>query len=162
MTPSAKIVHQTRDRLRLRIQEKRRDLPYFLDLYEHLHRAPGVDEVTMNPTTGSVLLRFDDRHRNTVLGVVADSPQFALSSRPAISLSRSGKHTQPGRIEKFLNAQNASATDPRTIVFLIMFALSVRQLLKGQILAPVLTIALYGIDFAAGLKKDTEQPQGPD
>jgi len=156
MTPIATIVHQTQGRLRLRIAGKRRDLHFFLALYDHLRQAPCVDEVTMNPVTGSVLLYFDAQRLNTVIGALADSPLIALSSRPAIVSNAGG---EPGRIERFLNTRGTSTTDPRTIIFLIMVVLSVRQLMQGQILGPVLTMVLYGVDFAVGLRTQTEQSE---
>jgi hypothetical protein len=156
MSPSAKIVHRTQNRLRLRIAEKRRDLPYFVDLYEHLRREPGIDEVTMNPLTGTVLLRFDAQRRNTVIGALADSPHFALGPHPQDALARSGEGGAPERIERFLSHTGPSATNPKTIIFLIMLGLSVRQMFKGQILAPLLTMAIYSVDFAAGLKHEQQ------
>lgn len=161
MPPAAKIVHQTRGRLRLRIAEKRKDLPYFLELYEHLRQTPGVDEVTMNPVTGSVLLRFDAERSGRVIGTLADSPLIALPSQYSATSSKQEQGGGPGRIERFLASEGTSPTDPRTIVFLIMLGVSIRQLLKGQVLGPVLTILLYGADLAAGFKKDTE-PANPE
>jgi hypothetical protein len=36
-----------------------------------------------------------------------------------------------------------------------MLGLSVRQLLKGHLLGPLLTLTLYGLDFANGFRKQT-------
>ena len=71
MKPKAIIVHQTRDRLRLRVRQKRKDLAFFLEFYEQLRRTPAVEEICMNPTTGSVLVHFDGRRRNTLIGALA-------------------------------------------------------------------------------------------
>jgi len=54
------VVHRTRDRLRLRIPHRRKDIPYFLRLYEDLRRLPGIRDLVINPITGSVLLYLRD------------------------------------------------------------------------------------------------------
>lgn len=159
MTPIATIAHRTQGRLRLRIAQKRKDLPFFLELYDHLRRIPCVNEVIMNPRTGSVLLHFDEQHRNAVIETLLDSPMIALAPQQVLALD---KDKEPGRIERFLNERGTSATDPRTIIFLIMAGISVRQLFQGQIMAPVLTLVLYGFDFAVGLKTNTEQLEQPE
>jgi hypothetical protein len=153
MPPTAEIVHQTRERLRLRIAARRRDLPFFLRLYEQLRIAPGVEEVTMNPLTGSVLLRFDARRRNTLLGALADSPLISLQSRTRLNPAVEGRAGTAGGIIRFLESRGASATDPRFIVFLIMLGIAVRQLIKGQLLAPAVSLALYGLELLVLLRR---------
>jgi hypothetical protein len=44
----------------------------------------------------------------------------------------------------------------RILIFVIMLALSVQQLLKGQFLVPILTMVLYVVDLAAGLQLERE------
>ena len=158
MAPKAYIAHQTRGRLRLRIPGRRRDLPYFIGLYDELRHAVAVEEVTLNPVTGSVLLRFDPCRRNTLMGMLADRESFDLV--PSKGLARlvapplPGTTQNPGRIERFLTRTGANATDPQTIVFLIVTVLSVRQILRGQILIPVLTLLPYAINLAMVFRKD--------
>jgi hypothetical protein len=60
MQPGVRLVHRTRDRMRLRISEKRKDIRYFVDMYEILRKIPGVTDVVINPVTGSVLLYFPE------------------------------------------------------------------------------------------------------
>lgn len=68
MAIEVRVVHRTRERLRLRIPAKRKDIPYFLGLYEDLRRLPGIRELTINPVTGSVLLQFAQTADGAVLG----------------------------------------------------------------------------------------------
>jgi hypothetical protein len=140
----------------LRIAGRRRDLPFFLALYDHLRHAPGVEEVTMNPATGSVLLRFDQRRRNTLFGALADSPMIALDDQSTFGLwnRRDGKET--GRIDRFLAFGGGSAADPRTILLLVMLWLAVRQVIKGQLLAPAVTLVLYGLEHLLLFKRNRD------
>jgi hypothetical protein len=133
--------------MRLRIPERRRDLPFFLALYDHLRGAPGVDEVTMNPVTGSVLLRFDERRRNTLLGTLADSPLIAIEPLSAIGLSNGRNGAEGGPVGRFLASAGGGAVDARAIVLVLMAGLAARQLLRGQLLTPAVTLALYGLDY---------------
>jgi hypothetical protein len=142
--------------VRLRIAEKRRDLAFFLELYDHLRRAPGVEEVTMNPATGSVLLRFDRRRRNTLFGALTDSPMIALEDQSFFGAPNRQNGKDAGRIGRFLASRGGSASDPRTILSLIVLSLAIRQLLRGQLLAPAVTLTLYGLEHLFLLKRDRE------
>ncbi|MCU0833636.1 MAG: hypothetical protein MUC77_04245 [Chromatiaceae bacterium] len=81
--PRARIAHQTERRLRLRIDERRRDLVYFLGLYEYLRRLPGVEEVQADPLTGSALLHLQPGAVREVAIALAQSPWFMLDATPA-------------------------------------------------------------------------------
>jgi len=81
--PRARIVHRTTQRLRLRIDERRRDLGYFLRLYEYLRRLPGVEEVQADPLTGSALLHLQPGAGPEVAVALSQSPWFELDAPPA-------------------------------------------------------------------------------
>ena len=53
-----------------------------------------------------------------------------------------------------------SLNDMRIMVFLIMAILSVQQLLKGQLLAPALTMLLYVVDLAVGMRLERDAAAG--
>jgi hypothetical protein len=145
--------------VRLRIAEKRGDLAFFLELYDQLRGAPGVEEITMDPRTGSVLLRFDEQRRNSLFGTLADSPLIAVVPPPGFGFGDRGR-TEAGPIGRFLASRGTSVTDPRLIVTLIMLGLAVRQLLKGQLLAPAVTLALYGFEILVLLKRGSNRTDG--
>ncbi len=48
----------------------------------------------------------------------------------------------------------------RIVVFLIMAALSIHQLLRGQLLAPALTMLLYIVDLAVGMRMERDAAAG--
>lgn len=155
MAMVAEVAHHTRGRLRLRISERRKDLPFFLALYEELRRIPTLGEVTMNPLTGSVLLQFDEANRSAVIEALSTSRLIAVSQTP-LAASAPRVPVDTGDAMEALLARRT--TDVRTLVFLIIAALSVHQLLKGQLLAPILTLVLYGLDLATTYRMEKQDP----
>ena len=141
----AQIIHRTRERVRLRVAGRRRDLPYFLALYEDLRARPGIDEVSINPLTGSVLLGFHAEHGGRLHELLADSELLWLVPESAT-----------GDMAGHPHAFHSSLNNMRILVFVIMVALSIQQLLKGQVLVPFLTILLYVVDLAAGLRLERD------
>jgi hypothetical protein len=144
--------------VRLRIADKRKDVPFFLELYEHLRQGPGVEDVVINPATGSVLLHFDADRRHTLIGSLRDSPLIEVAEvqllgyRPRPS-SAQGEGALGGMLPSPGSAENA-----RSVLSLIVLGLTIHQLLKGHLLAPALTLLLYGADIAVGLKN--KSPRG--
>lgn len=141
--PIAHLVHQTAERWRLRVPDRKHDLPFFIRLYEVLRAQPEIQEITANPATGSVLVWFAPENQD----------------RLADALTRDGLLRLAATDQSPPNAHHAfhvSVNDTRILVFLIMFALSVYQLSKKQFLAPALTLSLSLIDLLAGLKLERD------
>lgn len=184
---SAQLVHRTRERWRLRVPARRRDLPYFIRLYDTLRKQPEIREITVNPATASVLIWFAEQDAARLPEALTRDGllELSASSSPVASRAESLQDAAGGRADgqasgrsprhdrtaaPHPNAQHAfqmSVNDTRLLVFLIMLGLSLYQLSKKQFLAPALTMALYGIDLLAGLKQEREaanhlrQPPAP-
>ena len=141
MAPTAYLVHRSHGRIRLRVPSRRRDLDYFLALYEQLRQEPVIGEITMNPVTAGILVLFDEQHADALPATLERSGLLALEREEERAL---------GVVEP--SPHHVTLNDMRTIVFLIMTALSIQQLLKGQLLAPVVTMALYLVDWVAGMR----------
>lgn len=146
---TARVVHRTRGRLRLRLPSRRYDLPFFMQLYDNLRRQPEIDEVTINPTTGSVLVWYAPEDADGIdqaltrggrLRIVAADPPGTPPGTP--------RGNQPAADHAF----HMGITDMRIILFVLMAGVSAHQLIKGQLLAPVLTMLLYLVDLAAGIR----------
>jgi hypothetical protein len=144
----ARIAHRSSGRLRLRLPRRRHDLPFFLGLYEALNRQPEIDEVNINPATGSVLVWFDPSDAHAITD--------ALTRGGLLRLHEGDLH--PEHAERHLF--HVSLNDMRIVIFLIMAMLSVHQLLKGQLLAPALTMLLYVIDLAVGMRLERDAAAG--
>jgi len=146
----ARLVHRTRERARLRVPSRRRDLDWFLALYEDLRAHPDIDEVTMNPVTGSVVLSFAPG--TNVDALLSGNRLLTLAAEPPPEGAHDDGH--PHHFHSGLN-------NMRILIFLIMSALSIQQLLKGQFLVPILTIMLYVVDLAVNLRLEQEAALEP-
>lgn len=134
--------------MRLRLPQRRHDLPFFLSLYESLRAQPEIDEVTINPATSSVLIWFDPAHEDALASAL---------TRGGLTLP-DDHQLQPEHAERHLF--HVSVNDMRIVVFLIMTTLSIHQLLKGQLLAPALTMLLYVVDLAVGMRMERDAAAG--
>ncbi|WP_462320755.1 hypothetical protein [Halochromatium sp.] len=140
--PVARVVHRTAERWRLRVPARKRDLPYFIGLYEALRAQPEIHEVTINPVTGSLLVWFAPADAAALPDALTRDGLLQLADRPEESAAAHAFHV--------------SVNDTRILVFLIILALSAYQLSKKQFLAPALTLSLYLIDLVAGLKLERD------
>jgi len=148
MSPRVRLVHRTRDRLRLRIPEKRKDLQYFLGLYDSLREIPGIADVEINPVTSSILLRFPCEVADSVFGTLY---QIGLLSVDAEA------HTsprEPGPIGHFLSRQRTSVVDIRAVLLLFLVALAVHQIRRGVLLVPALSVLWYAYDLLISYRKE--------
>lgn len=150
MRTQAQVVHRTRGRMRLRIAERRKDLPYFLDLYEDLRQVPGVTDVEINPSTASVLLYFPGESAGPVLHSLQrigllQNDEGERSSRPLV-----------GRMQGFFANHRSAATDVRTVLLTLMIGIAIHQALRGKILAPALSVLFYAYDLISAHKREKE------
>jgi hypothetical protein len=144
----ARVAHRSCGRLRLRLPQRRRDLPFFLQAYADLRAQPEIDEVNINPATGSILLWYDPAREHSLAEAVNRSGLLLLDD--------AALHPEHAQRHRF----HVSVNDMRIMVFLIMASLSIHQLLKGQLLAPALTMLLYVIDLAVGMRIERDAAAG--
>ena len=142
------LVHRTRGRMRLRVTDKRKDIPYFLALYENLRRIPGVTDVVINPDTGSILLHFPGESEAPILHSLA---RVGLLSADVDAQRRPGLL---GRMEQFLAKGHRDATQARSVLMVIMIALALYQVRRGVLIAPALTLVWYAYDMLTSRGKE--------
>lgn len=148
----ARIAHRSSSRMRLRVPGRRRDLPFFLELYDALRREPEIDEVTLNPSSGGVLVWFDPQQSHgRIVEALGRSGLIRLEDPDDLHPEQLARH-------RF----HVDVNDMRIVVFLIMTTLSLIQLRKGQLLAPALTMLLYVIDLVVGMRTEQAAAHGHD
>lgn len=152
MRSAALVVHQTRDRIRLRLPDRRRDVGFFLDLYEDLREIPGVNDVVINPLTASVLLNFSVESARSVIvslkhiGLLPrEKKEEDSSARPVL-----------GRVESFFANHRSAATDVRTVLLTLMIGIAIHQALKGKLLAPALSAVWYAYDMIGAHRREKQ------
>ncbi len=167
MIPRAQIVHQVRGRLRLRIQERRKDTEYFETVREHLEDLPGVESVRVNSVTGSVLLLHPELDFDQLAPRLSDSELFQLLAGPppevpAFAPLQSGL----AGIDRLVGEGSGGGVDLRTIAFMITMGMAIRQVMRGQIMVPAFTLMWHAMDLVfrkageSGEPGESDEPEG--
>ena len=149
MGVDAYISHRSAGRVRLRVPERKRDDWYFSSLREGLLKEEGVDDVEVNPLTGSVL----------VTGRGAEEAVSSLSSQGLVVLRQEdiqGKTTtlHEGVAEGFagldrqIKAFTGNAVDLSGLAFVALVAAGLYQIGKGNFAAPAWYTAFW---YALGI-----------
>lgn len=157
--PSAYVSHRTRDRLRLKVPERRHDAAYFDRLKAQLLRYPGVTAVVVNPLTASALVHYDGRPgalvpalgdgaTRTDLFVLAGPDADQPAQRESSLLSSVRRRVS--EFDQELRSWSGGSLDLRSTVFLGLATMGVVQLLRGNVAAPAITLLWYATE-AAGL-----------
>jgi hypothetical protein len=129
--PRAFVSHRLPGRLRLRIEGKRGDRAWFDDAAATLAMLAGVEEVATSPRTGSIRLRHA-RPAEDVLAAAVARGLFTLADAGA------GEGTAAER----LRAAAGGFTAGEGLAVVLTLA-AVRQVLRGQILPPAVTLLAY-------------------
>jgi hypothetical protein len=149
--PAARISHFTPRRLRIKVPEKRRDRGFFDTVAERLVTWESVERVETNPLTGSVLIHFSDPERlfleaavkNDLFDIDFEST-FGDSAAPAVT---------EAAVRSFETADHAlrrwtqNKIDMRGVLFVLLLAGGVFQLLRRRLDAPAPTLLWYAGDL---------------
>jgi hypothetical protein len=159
--PAARISHFTARRLRIKVPEKRRDRAFFDTVAEHLATWDSVERVETNPLTASVLIHFSDPAR-VFLEATAKNDLFDIDFDAALGGSSEPVVTEAA-VRSFETADHAlrrwtqNRIDMRGVLFVLLLAGGVFQLLRRRLDAPAPTLLWYAGDLI-GLWND----RGPD
>jgi hypothetical protein len=92
--PAARVCHLTARRMRIRIDDRRRDAIYFKTVATRVAQWENVDRVETNPLTASILVHFSDSQRLLTqaaasndlfeldFGDLADGPRIPSATAP--------------------------------------------------------------------------------
>ncbi|MGD8618514.1 MAG: hypothetical protein PVH54_04930 [Gammaproteobacteria bacterium] len=162
MPAVACIVHQIRGRMRLRIREKRQNTGFFDAVITQLESLPGIERVTVNTSTGSVILYHELPNNEMLVEQLLDTGMFVFSAETV----RQSSVFNPLRsslsgIEQAIKSGTAGNVDLRTLAFLGMMGLTLHQVLRGQVLGPALPM-LWNAFSLIGHINNTQPEPGPD
>jgi Heavy metal associated domain 2 len=155
--PAARISHFTPRRLRIKVPEKRRDRGFFDTVAERLATWDSVERVEINPLTASVLIHFSDPE-SLFLEAAAKNDLFDIDFDFAIGDSAAPAVTEAAA-RSFETADHAlrrwtqNRIDMRGVVFVLLLAGGVLQLLRRKLDAPAPTLLWYAGDLI-GLWRD--------
>jgi hypothetical protein len=130
--PAAHVTHAIANRTRLRIPSRRGDRVFFASLATTLSIMPGIQRVTVQPVTGSVLLEHTKR-----------LPKLLQAAQEAqlFKISESWQQPEPSQ---------STELDPKLLIGIGMGVFALWQLTQGRILPPAMTLGWYAAS-AAGL-----------
>jgi hypothetical protein len=141
MTVLAHPVHRARGRLRLRIPARRHDSSFFVRLVEQLSALPGVLQVTADPVTAGVLIRFDPTDAADPVATIERSGLLRLvESTPTLSPALTSVRRIVERMDQGLADATRGVGDLRTLTVMLLLILAARQATRGQFLGPATSL----------------------
>jgi len=149
--PAARISHFTARRLRIKVPEKRRNTIFFAAVAERLAAWDSVEYVETNPLTASILIHFSDPER-LFLEAAAKNDLFEIDFDAAFEDSSQPIVTEAA-VRSFETADHAlrrwtqNQIDMRGLLFVLLFAGGVFQLLRHRLDAPAPTLLWYAGDL---------------
>ena len=161
--PAARISHFTPRRLRIKVPEKRRDWAFFDAVADRLATWDSVEGVETNPLTASVLIYFSELER-LFLEADAKNDLFDIDFDAAFENSSEPVVTRVA-VQSFQTADRAlrrwtkNEIDMRGVLFVLLLAGGVFQLLRRRLDAPAPTLLWYAGDLI-GLWSD-RPPDAP-
>ena len=163
MLPDARIVHQTSERMRLKIPSKKGDEYYFLSLKKELSQHKGIEDLEINPLTGSLFVRHNGDSRQDLIHVPESKELFKVvtvqeQQHDTLSTLVSGLFNSVNNMIKDITKKEL---DIPSIAFLALISVAIYQIARGNFTAPAWYTALwYGtnIFLKSQAKKDKSEP----
>lgn len=146
----AYLTHTAPGRCRFKIPSRRRDVEYFHDLREALLDTGGVEQVQANPLTASVLVLYDTEQvdLNDLTAQLQTANQFEISDRPMDTQTVWEKAVVGvGNIDQQLKEITSGQIDFKSLLFVMLVMMAVRQLQQGVVFAPAITLIWYALQM---------------
>lgn len=161
MLPAAALVHQVPGRVRVRVEECRRDAAYFARVAEQLRQCPSVLDVTATPATGSILILHEGTDLDVIVGYARALDLFELAP-PA---GRAAEDPLPDQIirerlhhvDRWIRRESDDHADLRSLALIGLLAGAVWQVVRGQVLPAGATLLWY----ALALTREPRPPAAP-
>jgi len=166
--PSAYIKHQLPGRVRLKIPQKRGDFRYFGRIADLFADCPGITQLQLNPSAASILichgtethfLNIAEFAQTNGLFTITEQPEeeetFSIPYLPIPKLTSTGLN----RLDESLMDFSQGRLDGRSLLFLALIGLAVRQMTRGNIMGPATTLLWYAFSL---LKEENEKTFDPD
>jgi hypothetical protein len=165
--PSAYIKHQLPGRVRLKIPQKRGVFRYFDHIAEVFSGCPGITQLQLNPSAASILichvtetdfLSIAEFAQTNGLFTIVEQPEEETFTIPYLPIPKLTS-TNLNRLDESLMDFSQGRLDGRSLLFLSLIGLAVRQMTKGHILGPASTLLWYAFSV---LKAENNKLLDPD
>jgi hypothetical protein len=146
VSSTAHICHAVPGRIGFRIPNKRRDTAYFCRLHEKFSSVQCIEQVNVNPLTGSLLLQYSgDLQR--IMEQIKQSRLFEVASKAPINEGSLAEHASASlqALNEQIRARSAGGLDFWSLVFLTLIGMTAVRLAKGNIMVPATTLLWYAL-----------------
>ena len=150
MTPDAEVVHSSKRRLRVRILSKKGDAAYWETLADRFSRCEGIEDIEVNPRTGSVLFVHDTDSAAIIRFAASEGVFLAEEKRPV----REYPAIYDGLTDSFTKVDNTikeftkNELDLSSLSFMALVGAGIYKIAKGDFSAPAWYTAFwYGLNI---------------
>jgi len=155
MLPNAYIVHQTRDRVRFRIKEKRKDSEFFDLLGARLESISEEVEVRVNDTLGTVLFVHPGVSYADLFAELDQLKVFEIfDGREPETYALTPVIWSIKKINQAIASVTSGGVDLRTLLFVAAAVIAIRQIRRGELFSPAFTIIWSVMDMVARASKE--------
>lgn len=174
MVPVAHIEHQVPGRVRLRVTSKRGDVSFFERVVKELSRHPAIWDLAASPLTGSITVQYLEP-LEAIMEVAADLTLFEVGAlKPGVKAAESKRSLRRSEssglassiaaglsglslyqaaqgnvignaVESFWLSFNAQNVLGRPDLAMVLVALGVWQMLRGQLLGSASSLLFYSM-----------------
>jgi hypothetical protein len=141
--PEAHQVHRTENRLRVRVPSKKGDEDYFEQLSQEFADHDGVEEVFVNPHTGSALFVHKTDPRKIVHHAAENQLFTIVPKKQPVQTLFGGVADVLREGNKKLKRMTGGELDVRSLVFLLLLVSGAYQLFRGNVAVPAWYTAFY-------------------
>ena len=143
MIPEANIVHRAPKRLRLKVTSKRDHEDYLRALPEKFTEFSGIDEIEINPLTGSVLFKHAGNGEE-IIDFIKKHGIFEFKVRsvrpPSVHQGIASIYQQ---LDSLVHSFSNSSTNAGGLAFIALFAYGVLQISRGNTAGPAWYTAFW-------------------
>lgn len=150
MMPVAKIIHQTPERLRIKIPSRKGDREYFYSLQDKFADIAGVETLKVNPSTSSVLIVHNKSNGVDFIEFGKQQNLFTLEDKSASYHSTLTKGVVGGFsfLNNIIKRIFSHELDIPSIAFITLIGVAIYQIARGNFRAPAWYTAMwYGMNI---------------
>jgi hypothetical protein len=143
------IAHQTEGRTRLRALVRPVDTVELLALADGVGGLSGVDAVDCRTTTGSLVIEHPEHAWEEIedqmaqFGVVVALADMGHGHVDGLAPVRA----TIGQVDGLMTRLTAGGVDMRTLSFVLMLGLALRQMMRGQVMVPAFSFLWYASEI---------------
>ncbi len=141
------IAHQTEGRTRLRALERPVDAFELRALADGVAELPGVDAADCRTTTGSLVIEHPDDPWQAIEGQIGGAG-VVLENVPVVRPDGLAPvRATFGRVDGLMSRFTSGGVDMRTLSFVLMLGLALRQIMRGQVMVPAMSLIWYASEI---------------